>query len=130
GTQRQAANVMLSRVTRCSALKLGTGGGQATRYEARQGRCGAQVGGNPASPVGRRFHVPVAQDRGGRLRMTAAYHGNARWFRGQGPRRQPLCCLLRRKSLRGFGGVTARLGRAQNAAMPFKANLICFKNGG
>lgn len=26
----------------------------------------------------------------------------------------------RRKPLRGFGGVTARLGRARNAAMPFK----------
>jgi len=56
--------------------------------------------------------------------MIAAYHGKT-------------CCTaeilavnplrLRRKPLRGFGGMTARLGRASNAAMPFKAMSIVYR---
>jgi hypothetical protein len=46
------------------------------------------------------------------------------------PRSSPSTPLrLGRKPLRGFGGVTARLGRAEDAAMPFKAMSIRFDNG-
>jgi hypothetical protein len=37
---------------------------------------------------------------------------------------------LRCKPLRGFGGMTARLGRARDAAMPFKATPIHFDHRG
>jgi hypothetical protein len=37
---------------------------------------------------------------------------------------------LWRKPLRGFGGMTARLDRAKDAAMPFKARCIRFDHGG
>ena len=47
------------------------------------------------------------------------------------PRSSPSTPLrLRRKPRRGFGGVTARLGRAKDAAMPCKATCICFDHGG
>jgi hypothetical protein len=53
--------------------------------------------------------------------MIATYHGDADGSAAEvlavnpfAPTAQPLC---------GFGGMTARLGRAKDAAMPFKANL-------
>ena len=59
--------------------------------------------------------------------MIAAYQGTADSCASSSPS-TPL--HLRCKPLRGFGGVTARLGRAQDAAMPFKAMSICFDHGG
>jgi hypothetical protein len=60
--------------------------------------------------------------------MIAAYHDSADGCAPEVLVVNPL--RLWRKPLRGFGGVTARLGRAQDAAMPFKANPICFDHGG
>jgi hypothetical protein len=60
--------------------------------------------------------------------MIAAYHGNADVPRSEPSPSTPL--RLQRKPLRGFGGVTARLGRAKYAAMPFKAMFICFDHRG
>ena len=60
--------------------------------------------------------------------MIAAYHGKADGSAGRASPSTPL--RLWRKPLRGFGGVTARLGRASNAAMPFKTTSIRFDNGG
>jgi len=60
--------------------------------------------------------------------MIAAYQGKADGCAAKTSPSTPL--RLRRKPLRGFGGVTARLGRTRNAAMPFMANPICFDYGG
>jgi hypothetical protein len=61
--------------------------------------------------------------------MIASLSWQARWFRGsESSPSTPL--RLQRKPLRGFGGMTAQLDRAKDAAMPFKANPIGFDNGG
>jgi hypothetical protein len=60
--------------------------------------------------------------------MIAAYHGKANGSAARVHAVNPL--RLRRKPLRGFGGMTARLGRARDAAMPFKAMCIRFDHGG
>ena len=60
--------------------------------------------------------------------MIAAYHGKADGSSAESSPSTPL--RLRRKPLRGFGGMTAQLGRAQDAAMPFKAMWIRFNNAG
>jgi len=60
--------------------------------------------------------------------MIAAYHGKADGCAAESSPSTPL--RLWRKPLRGFGGMTARLGRAKDAAMPFKANPICVDHGG
>jgi hypothetical protein len=62
--------------------------------------------------------------------MIAAYHGKDGLFRG--PRSSPSTPLRLPAQTRcvGFGGVTARLGRAKDAGMPFKAMPMCFDHGG
>jgi len=60
--------------------------------------------------------------------MTAAYHGNADGSAAEVLAVNPFA--PGRKPLRGFGGMTARLGRAQDTAMPFRATSIRFDNGG
>jgi hypothetical protein len=60
--------------------------------------------------------------------MIAAYHGKADGCAAGVLAVNPFA--PRRKPLRGFGGVTARLGRAKDAAMPFKAMSIRFDHGG
>jgi hypothetical protein len=52
--------------------------------------------------------------------MIAAYQGKADGSAGRASPSTPL--RLWRKPLRGFGGMTAQLDRAKDAAMPFEAN--------
>jgi hypothetical protein len=60
--------------------------------------------------------------------MITAYHAKADGSTAEVLAVNPFA--LQRKPLRGFGGMTARLGRARNAAMPFKAMSIGFDHGG
>jgi hypothetical protein len=60
--------------------------------------------------------------------MIAAYHAKANGSATKVLAINPFAPTA--QTARGFGGVTARLGRAQDAAMPIKANPIRFDNGG
>jgi len=61
--------------------------------------------------------------------MIAAYQGKVRLFRDRAPRRQPLCAAGANRCA-ASGGVTARLGRARSAAMPFKGTSYTLRYGG
>jgi hypothetical protein len=52
--------------------------------------------------------------------MIAAYHGKTDYSAAELLAVNPFAPAC--KPLRGFGGVTACLGRARDAPMPFKAN--------
>jgi len=62
--------------------------------------------------------------------MITAYHGKADGSAAEVLAVNPFCAL-RRQPLRGFGGMTARLGPAHKMPpLPFKAMSICFDHGG
>jgi hypothetical protein len=60
--------------------------------------------------------------------MIAAYHGKADCCAAELLAVNPFAPAG--KPLRGFGGVTARLGRTGDAAIRFNANPIGFDHGG
>ena len=61
--------------------------------------------------------------------MIAAYHGKADGSAAEVLAVNPFAPVAQ-TACAASGGMTARLGRAQDAAMPFKANPICFDHGG
>jgi transposase len=72
----EAANILLSRVTRFSALKRGHGGGETARIEAGQGRARAQDRRDFASHVGRWDGFPMDESGVGLGRRGALSRRN------------------------------------------------------